>query len=231
MRFDKPTTITVAVLAVIVTALALFVPWKCSAQTAGTFNLSQGYTATQDAIMTSMYGNTWSAIIKAELLEHLKNRFSEAREQYRKKATDAVALPDEDADYLKPGEKTAVDNATNTIRIAADSIKARKAREAAAQQDIGMNRNVSPEGYIYAVNRPFDESLNEQYYGGKMLSPRLALLADIEPGTDRLNHGYPASWGWMALLYELPKYIAYGVLGYGVFLLAHWAAHEMIEWR
>lgn len=77
--------------------------------------------------MSSAYGDDWETnAMPKELKEHLMNRFSEAREDFRKSATDAVALPDESLELLTPAERNAVNNATSILREAAKRIKARR---------------------------------------------------------------------------------------------------------
>lgn len=153
MRFDKSTRIALP-LVILAIGAALFFFLGCEtahAQTysAGTFavgDTAQPYTATADQIMSeSRYGADWRKAISRELLKHLMNRYSEAREAARERATEGVALPDEDLQYLLPQEVTFVTNTMNSFQLILDTLRARKLREG---QRLADSAAAATQGYL-----------------------------------------------------------------------------------
>jgi len=135
-------------IAVIVLVALFFGTKQCNAQYAGgTFQLSQPYQAIHDEIMTAKYGEDWEADMQKELREHLRNRLSEAREAYRKAATDAVALEDEQLELLTPQERNAVNNAQDVLREAAKRIKTRRDSLAAIEAEEIGHLIIGPDGH------------------------------------------------------------------------------------
>lgn len=84
MKLDKTLKWLIPALVVLVIILWMFVPWKCSAQTAGEITITLSYSSIVDAQMTETYGEKWRDVIKAQIREGWQNRKSEAKERYER---------------------------------------------------------------------------------------------------------------------------------------------------
>lgn len=114
MKLDKPLRILIPALIVLAILCALLVPWRCSAQTAGTagtITLSIDYTAQQDADMTAEHGEGWKAWLDGRLREAARNHFGTATERAVRR--DAALLRSSE---IRSQEREAVDQVIDSVR-------------------------------------------------------------------------------------------------------------------
>lgn len=169
MKLDKPLRIVIPALIVLAIALALFVPWRCSAQIAGTIDFSRDYSAKLNEIMTEQHGPDWKRMVRDNWAEAWKNLTSGAREQYRERR--ASLFDDEGLErYLTQQEARQVGRALDSAkaRKTAEEIERQRADSiAAAQQTQGavISREDAPQLAGLGI--------------GKSLSPRMAMLGGL----------------------------------------------------
>lgn len=212
MQLDKSLRIVIPVLIVLAIVLAALLPWRCSAQTAGTIDFSRDYSAKLDEIMTEQYGADWKRLVRDNWAEAWKNLTSSAREQYRERR--GSLFDDEGL------EKYLTQQEARQVARALDSARARKTVEeverqradsiAAAQQTQGavISREDTPQLAGLGI--------------GKMLSPRMEITDGwIDEGGGggggapiTVGHGLERAMGE-----GLAKLAVYTVVGVAVIVL------------
>lgn len=162
MRLTKSLTLTMLILVIIATLIALLVPWQCSqAQTAGTagsFSLSFDYSAGVDRAMQKQLGPEWIAVVKERLREAWRNHKSTATEAYKAGLSE---LFDDgiDPDLLLKTE-------SNQLQKIADSVKIRKERKAALIKAAELQAVEPNIGKAYSPRQLFVESFPSEGGGG-----------------------------------------------------------------